>query len=68
MAWWGVCSALFEGSVIFVAASIVIGGLSHGTAAILVAAYSVLLVFGSVQHFLDKLNRASSSLPGSGSR
>ncbi len=32
------------------------GGLSYGTACILVVAYSVPLVFGSVQHFLDKLN------------
>ncbi len=48
--------AVFEGSVIAVAASTVIGGLSYGTAAILVVAYSVPLVFGSVQHFLDKLN------------
>ena len=48
--------AVFEGSVIAVAASTVVGGLSYGTAAILVVAYSVPLVFGSVQHFLDKLN------------
>ncbi len=48
--------AVFEGSIIAVAASNVIGGLSYGVAAILVVAYSVPLVFGSVQHFLDKLN------------
>lgn len=48
--------AVFEGSVIAFAASKVVGGLSYGTAAILVVAYSVPLVFGSVQHFLDKLN------------
>lgn len=48
--------AVFEGSVIAVAASTVVSGLSYGTAAILVVAYSVPLVFGSVQHFLDKLN------------
>ncbi len=48
--------AVFEGSVIAVAAANVIGGLDYGTAAILVVAYSVPLVFGSVQHFLDKLN------------
>lgn len=48
--------AVFEGSVIAVAASTVVDGLSYGVAAILVVAYSVPLVFGSVQHFLDKLN------------
>ncbi len=48
--------AVFEGSVIAFAASQVVDGLSYGTAAILVVAYSVPLVFGSVQHFLDKLN------------
>ncbi len=48
--------AVFEGSVIAYAASQVIGGLSYGMAAILVVLYSVPLVFGSVQHFLDKLN------------
>lgn len=48
--------AIFEGSVIAVAASKVMGGLDYGTACIIVVAYSVLLVFGSVQRFLDKLN------------
>ena len=48
--------AVFEGSVIAVAASDVVDGLSYGVACILVVAYSVPLVFGSVQHFLDKLN------------
>jgi hypothetical protein len=48
--------AVFEGSVIAVAASNVVDGLGYGTACILVVAYSVPLVFGSVQHFLDKLN------------
>lgn len=48
--------AIFEGSVIAVAASQVIDGLSYGTAAILVVLYSVPLVLGSVQRFLDKLN------------
>lgn len=48
--------AVFEGSVIAVAATSVVDGLSYGTACILVVAYSVPLVFGSVQHFLDKLN------------
>ena len=48
--------AVFEGSVIAVAASNVVDGLSYGVACILVVAYSVPMVFGSVQHFLDKLN------------
>ncbi len=48
--------AVFEGSVIAVAGSQVFDGLSYGTAAVLVVLYSVPLVFGSVQHFLDKLN------------
>jgi purine-cytosine permease-like protein len=48
--------AVFEGSVIAVAAAQVVDGLSYGVAAILVVAYSVPLVFGSVQHWLDKLN------------
>jgi purine-cytosine permease-like protein len=48
--------AVFEGSVIAVAASNVVDGLGYGLACVLVVAYSVPLVFGSVQHFLDKLN------------
>lgn len=48
--------AVFEGSVIAVAASQVVDGLSYGVAVVLVVAYSVPLVFGSVQHWLDKLN------------
>lgn len=48
--------AVFEGSVIAVAASEVVPGLGYGVACLLVVAYSVPLVFGSVQHFLDKLN------------
>lgn len=48
--------AVFEGSVIAVAASQVIPGLGYGVAVVLVVAYSVPLVFGSVQTWLDKLN------------
>ena len=39
--------AVFEGSVIAVAATSVVDGLSYGTACILVVAYSVPLVFGT---------------------
>lgn len=48
--------AVFEGSVIAVAASRVIGGLSYGWACLIVVALAVPMVFGSVQRFLDKLN------------
>lgn len=48
--------AVFEGSVISVAASEVVGGLSYGWACVIVVALAVPMVFGSVQKFLDKLN------------
>lgn len=48
--------AVFEGSVIAVAANKVIPSLSYEWACVLVVLYSVPLVFGSVQHWLDKLN------------
>lgn len=48
--------AVFEGSVIAVAASQVIGGLSYGWACVIVVGLAVPMVFGSVQRFLDKLN------------
>ncbi|TDR31849.1 purine-cytosine permease family protein [Hydromonas duriensis] len=48
--------AVFEGSVIAVAANKVIPNLSYEWACVLVVLYSVPLVFGSVQHWLDKLN------------
>ncbi|WP_354263624.1 cytosine permease [Arthrobacter sp. OAP107] len=48
--------AIFEGSVIAVAASSVLNGLSYSVAAFLVVLYSVPLAIGSVQNFLDKLN------------
>ena len=48
--------AVFEGSVIAVAANKVIPNLSYEWACVLVVVYSVPLVFGSVQNWLDKLN------------
>lgn len=48
--------AVFEGSVIAVAASQVVGGLSYGWACVIVVLLAVPMVFGSVQKFLDKLN------------
>ncbi|PKW00115.1 purine-cytosine permease-like protein [Amycolatopsis echigonensis] len=47
--------AIFEGSVIATAANKVTG-LSYFVAAVIVVVYSVPLVLGSVQNFLDKLN------------
>lgn len=48
--------AVFEGSVIAVAASQVVSGLSYGWACFIVVLLAVPMVFGSVQKFLDKLN------------
>ena len=48
--------AVFEGSVIAVAATYVWPGLSYNLAAFLVVLISVPLVFGSVQNWLDKFN------------
>ncbi len=48
--------AVFEGSVIAVATNKVFPSVSYGVACFLVVAYSVPLVFGSVQNWLDKLN------------
>ncbi|WP_218002791.1 purine-cytosine permease family protein [Paraburkholderia oxyphila] len=48
--------AVFEGSVLAVAASKVFPALDYGTACLIIAAYSAPLVIGSVQRFLDKLN------------
>ena len=48
--------ALFESSVVAVAASKVIPGLSYTWACIVIVCYSVLLIMGSVQKWLDKLN------------
>ncbi|KJS00580.1 MAG: allantoin permease [Desulfobulbaceae bacterium BRH_c16a] len=48
--------AVFEGSVIAMAANFFQPGLSYKTAALIVVVVSVPLVFGSVQHWLDKFN------------
>lgn len=48
--------AVFEGSVIAMAANFFLPGLSYKTAALVVVVVSVPLVFGSVQHWLDKFN------------
>lgn len=48
--------AVFEGSVIAVAFSHMYPGLSYPMAALLVVLYSVPLIFGSVQNWLDKFN------------
>lgn len=48
--------AVFEGSVMAVAASHYFPALSYAVAALIVVLYSVPLIFGSVQHWLDKLN------------
>jgi hypothetical protein len=48
--------AVFEGSVIAVATHALAPGLEYKWAALIVVCYSVPLVFGSVQHWLDKFN------------
>lgn len=48
--------AVFEGSVVAVAATFYFDGLSFAIAALVVCLYSVPLVLGSVQHWLDKFN------------
>jgi purine-cytosine permease-like protein len=48
--------ALFESSVVAVAASKVVPHLGYVSACVLIVGYSVLLVTGSVQQWLDKLN------------
>ncbi|WP_417661659.1 purine-cytosine permease family protein [Pseudomonas sp.] len=48
--------AVFEGSVIAVALNHLYPELSYALAALLVVLYSVPLIFGSVQHWLDKFN------------
>ena len=48
--------AVFEGSVIAVAAHSLFPVLDYRWAALIVVCYSVPLVFGSVQHWLDKFN------------
>ncbi|MDD2737063.1 MAG: hypothetical protein PHF56_24275 [Desulfuromonadaceae bacterium] len=48
--------AVFEGSVMALAATFLFKGLDYKIAALLVVLYSVPLIFGSVQHWLDKFN------------
>lgn len=47
--------AVFEGSVIALALE-KFSGLSYGVAALIVVVYSVVLIFGSIQNWLDKFN------------
>jgi hypothetical protein len=48
--------AVFEGSVIALAGTFLYSSLDYKIAALIVVLYSVPLVFGSVQHWLDKFN------------
>ena len=48
--------ALFESSVVAVAVSKVIPRIGYGAACVLIVAYSIALIGGSVQRWLDKLN------------
>jgi hypothetical protein len=48
--------AVFEGSVIALALSQTFGALTYPIAAFIVVVYSVLLIFGSIQNWLDKFN------------
>ncbi|WP_269507273.1 purine-cytosine permease family protein [Burkholderia sp. IMCC1007] len=48
--------AVFEGSVIAVSLNSMFGTISYPVACAIVVLYSVPLVFGSIQHWLDKLN------------
>ncbi|MFD1245130.1 purine-cytosine permease family protein [Paralysiella testudinis] len=48
--------AVFEGSVIAVTLNHMYPGISYTIAALIVVLYSVPLIFGSVQHWLDKFN------------
>lgn len=50
--------AVFEGSVLAVAATRVFPNLAYGVAAIVIVLYSVPLVLGSVQHWLNRFNGA----------
>jgi purine-cytosine permease-like protein len=52
----GVYYAVFEGSVLAVAMEKTIPGLSYGWAAFIVVAYSIPLILGSVQNWLNRLN------------
>lgn len=48
--------AVFEGSVIAVTLNHMYPGIPYALAALIVVLYSVPLIFGSVQHWLDKFN------------
>ncbi len=48
--------AVFEGSVIAVTLNHMYPGISYTIAALIVVLYSVPLIFGSMQHWLDKFN------------
>ncbi|PVE20950.1 allantoin permease [Microvirga sp. KLBC 81] len=48
--------AIFEGSVMAVALNATAPAISYPVAAFIVVVYSVVLIFGSVQNWLDKLN------------
>ncbi|MEZ5933273.1 MAG: allantoin permease [Alphaproteobacteria bacterium] len=48
--------AVFEGSVIALALAETFDGLTYPIAALVVVIYSVLLIFGSIQNWLDKFN------------
>ncbi|MBP7002140.1 allantoin permease [Amaricoccus sp.] len=48
--------AVFEGSVIAVALSQTFAGLAYPVAGLIVVVYSVALIFGSIQNWLDKFN------------
>jgi purine-cytosine permease-like protein len=48
--------AVFEGSVIAIAAHNIFPNLSYAVASLIVVAYSVPLILGSVQNWLDKFN------------
>ncbi len=48
--------AVFEGSVIALALAESFDGLTYPIASLIVVIYSVLLIFGSIQNWLDKLN------------
>ena len=47
---------MFEGSVIAVTLNHMYPGISYTIAALIVVLYSVPLIFGSMQHWLDKFN------------
>lgn len=48
--------AVFEGSVIAVGLTTTFPGISYEVGALIVVAYSVVLIFGSIQTWLDKFN------------